>query len=121
MQCFAPPANVPPPEYDYSDPNPDSFHKIDKAYTADLKAALIANGDTGPLTGEIVRFPIADGYAQYMVFDAPGRRPAFGLIHMPLGDAYQIPEAHLRGLRKQDIQNEISRSKRLQALFAKGR
>ena len=43
--------------------------------------------------GTVLRFPIADGYATYVVYN--GRE----MIHVDTGDAYQIPEAHSRGIR----------------------
>lgn len=118
MQCYAPPGSVKPPEYDYAS-NAASFDKVDKDYIAAVKQALVEDGARGPLTGEVVTFPIADGRAYYMVFEAPGKRPAFGLVHLPLLDAYDIPDAHMRGLRKRDILEMIKQRKRMEKLFSK--
>lgn len=48
----------------------------------------------------LVRFPVADGYAVYAV---PRLKPLV-LYHIPIGDAYQITAAHMRGLRSKDLQ-----------------
>jgi hypothetical protein len=55
--------------------------------------------------GDIISFPIADGQAQYMVFDYKT------LILLPFYDEYEIPDAHARGLRKADIIENITDSK----------
>jgi len=69
----------------------------------------------GDLMGEVVRFPIADGYAQYMIV---GTKPA-ALMHLPIHDAWEIPEAHARGLRTSDLRDEIMAEKRFAELFAR--
>ena len=51
------------------------------------------------LVGACIQFQIADGYAHYRVVkDRP-----LTLELIPFLDAYQIPEAHLRGIRRVDI------------------
>lgn len=51
------------------------------------------------LIGLLLRFPVADGYAFYLVVqDKPLR-----LCHIPFGDGYRIPDAYIRGLRRSDI------------------
>ncbi len=52
----------------------------------------------------LLQFPVADGYALYIVNRT---RPEIELIFVPSGDAWQIPEAHLRGLRISDITNQM--------------
>lgn len=80
-------------------------------FKADLKAFLNRSGFNHQLTGEVVRFPIADGYAQYMVADANT------LIHLPLGDAWQIPGPHARGLRISDIKAMVERDRKRAELW----
>lgn len=58
------------------------------------------------LAGKVVSFYVADGSAQYMVWTT---KP-LALLHLPLGDAYQIPDAHARGLRVSDIKDQVKRS-----------
>lgn len=50
-----------------------------------------------PLVGKMIYLPFADGAAQYMILDA--RR----LIHVPLGDAWHVPDYQTRGLRAADL------------------
>jgi len=59
-------------------------------------------------TGKVVTFPFADGFAYYFI---KSERPLI-LQHIPYGDAYQIPAAHLRGLRLEDIQARQDRTSR---------
>lgn len=63
----------------------------------------------------IVRFQVADGYACYYV---KSFKPLV-LQLIPAGDAYQIPAAHMRGLRLDDIREMIEREKRLRELFSR--
>lgn len=51
------------------------------------------------LVGYVWRHPMGDGKASYAVFST---RP-LGLIHLPGGDDWRLPEAHERGLRVADI------------------
>jgi len=88
-------------------------------YIAAVATALRGMGWVGPLTGEVVRFPIADGYALYMVAEPPPktRGAAMSLVHLPLGDAWAIPAAHARGLRKADIVKMVAQRRSIEKLF----
>ena len=55
--------------------------------------------DAGKVEGIVLRFPVADGHALYLV---SGTNP-LTLEHIPHGDAYRIPPAHIRGIGKRDI------------------
>jgi hypothetical protein len=74
-----------------------------------LRGWLKANKYTGPLAGKVVRWPIADGYAEYMVVSL---RP-LTLIHLPLGDAWRMPAPFERGLTAADIRDQVERAKKL--------
>lgn len=80
----------------------------------DLKAELHRMGFNGPLTGEILRYQVADGYAQYMVADAPRQSC---LIHLPLGDAWSLPEWQTNGITKKVAKEQIAAHKRFAAIF----
>lgn len=67
------------------------------------------------LAGKVIRLPWADGYAQYMV--ASGTE----LIHLPLGDAWDVPAHQIRGLRVADLDDLVRRDERLAELFAERR
>ncbi len=68
----------------------------------------------GNLVGSIIRFPVADGAAQYMVWN----HSPLELIHLPIHDAWNADEMTLRGLRLKDVRAMVDRSERLTALFA---
>lgn len=98
------------------DPPPfrhESWREDEEAYLAELRVLARAR-NKGALVGEIVSFPMADSGAVYMVWS----ESPFALIHLAIGDAWQIPDAHMRGLRKADVKAMVDRSKRIAALFA---
>lgn len=74
---------------------------------------LRENGYNGPRTGEIVRFPVADGYAQYMLADA-GKKSV--LIHLPYWDGWQYRDVEFLPLK--EILKRIDQQKKRAALFA---
>lgn len=58
------------------------------------------------LEGYLATFGRADGHAVYrVVADRPGDQIV--LQHVPFGDGYAIPGAHLRGLRREDIVQQV--------------
>jgi len=68
----------------------------------------------GDLTGVMISFPVADGRAFYRVYkDNP-----ISLEHIPFGDAWEIEEAHIRGLRKQDIIKMAKSARAIAKLFS---
>lgn len=103
--------DVPSPKYDYTDW--ESFDKVSDKYIADVKADLTSKGYKGELVGEVVSFPYADGAALYMVASL---RPV-ALVHLPIGDAWRLSDAHERGLKAKDIRLNVESSKALQAIF----
>jgi hypothetical protein len=62
---------------------------------------------SGTLKGEIFRYGVADGYAQYVVLHSS----PLTLIHLPVGDAWHIPDVVARGLRASDVKAYVERSK----------
>jgi hypothetical protein len=79
------------------------------------RIAMAEHGSVDPVVGEIVRFGRGDGYAQYMVWRV---RP-LQLIHIELGDAWDVEDALIRGLRIGDIRQMVASEKRLRELFSK--
>ena len=69
----------------------------------------------GNLVGVVVKFGVADGYALYEVV----KSKPLTLRHIPFGDAYRIPDAHIRGLRKDDIVQMAHADRHLRAMFRK--
>ena len=58
---------------------------------------------TSKYLGRIYRTPIADGYAEYIVW----RTSPLHLIHLETGDAWHMSAIHARGLRLADVKAEI--------------
>lgn len=114
MKVYGIPAEVPFAEPDYSKYNREVEEARETAHQESLKAWMIENGYKGERTGEVVRFGVADGYAQYMFAD--GGRKSF-LMHLPYGDAYQYQ--HVEYLPKAEIINLLDREKRMSELFAR--
>lgn len=56
----------------------------------------------GKATGMVLQFPVADGRALYVVV----KEKPLTLRHVPFGDAWQIPAAHVRGLTMQDVREQ---------------
>ena len=88
----------PAPEYDYRASNlAENMLEVDRAYCNQLATFLSGKGYHHKLTGKIIRLPYADGCAQYMIANGTS------LIHLPLGDAWQVPDYTTRGLRASDL------------------
>ena len=91
----------------------DEWQANDKRYMNELWRWVKACKPRGKLVGEVIRFPVADGYAKYMVASL---RP-LELIHIPLGDAYEFRYANR--LTVADVRLEVERVKAMQKLFAR--
>jgi hypothetical protein len=63
---------------------------------------------------EVVQFGVADGYASYLVVS---RKP-LTLQHIAYMDGYQIPYAHIRGLRLADVEFMLQREGKVRQMFA---
>ena len=106
-RIYSPPKEIPTPAF-----NPDTWQKDDEAFEQKLRAYCLAYG-SGECKGEVISFPVADGYARYMVFSL---RPV-ALIHMPLGDSWQFQYANR--LTAADIKEQVRKSKFLKELFSR--
>lgn len=91
----------------------EAHDKAEKNYLAELKAMLLKRHN-GKNVGEVVQFPCADSYAQYMVANM---RP-LELVHLPLGDAWDFP--YIQNMKAKDIQDKIDQQKALEKLLKKG-
>lgn len=76
-----------------------------------LKKWLKYNGFTGKHSGTCISFPVADGYAEYMVVNL---RPV-QLIHIPVWDAWNYPQA--KYITAKEITDKIEADIRLAKLF----
>ncbi len=107
---YSPPEAIKRPEFDFQ--NFDSYLKKCDDYRKNLKSFL-QRRKNGKNVGEIIRFPVADGNAEYMV---ASMRP-LELVHIPLGDAWQFQYANR--LTAQDVQDKIDQQKAMKELFNK--
>jgi hypothetical protein len=108
---FNSPDEVQVPELDFA--NFGQYKKDCEKYKEDLKTWLNKNGYNGKNVGEIIQFPVADGYAEYMV---ASMKPV-KLVHLPLMDAWHFQYAHL--MTAKEIQAKIDGQNRLKELFKK--
>lgn len=72
--------------------------------------------DDDEYVGAIVRWQVADGYAEYLVTSMAGSGT---LQHLPFLDAYTVDPALIRGLRKSDIKERVDASRRLDRAFGR--
>ena len=108
---FKSPDQVKVPELDFA--KFGEYQNECKKYKEDLKAWLNNNGYNGKNVGEIIQFPVADGYAEYMV---ASMKPV-KLVHLPLMDAWHFEYAHL--MTTKEVQAKIDQQNRLKELFKK--
>ena len=95
----------------------DALWKAEEEWLAELVEWCLTNTDSrSELIGEVIRFPRGDGYAQYMVF----RTKPLTLLHIPLGDNWDLPEYQLRGLRVSDVRELVRSERAVRELFSKG-
>lgn len=98
-------------ETDYRDPK---WSEKEEAELAKVAEQIRGRNPGDKLSGEIIRFQIADGYAQYMVESSRPLR----LVHLNVCDGYQVLGATIRGLRLADVEAMVARERRLAELFA---
>lgn len=87
----------------------DVQQKAEAEYIEKIVAFAEKNGK-GNLRGKLVRFPVADGQAQYVIF-APST-----LIHLAVGDGWHLP--YIERLKPADIRKKVKQQEGLRKLFA---
>ncbi len=89
----------------------DYLRRTDAMFKAltDAAAAVLEGGTVGVL----LSFPVADGCATYRV----SKESPLTLEHVPHGDAWRIPDAHIRGIRKADVLNQAGLARGVAKLF----
>ena len=92
---------VPPPIPDYHDYAQDIANEAD--YIERLRT-WARSRDSGKLTGKLVRTPVADGYAVYMIL----KHAPFSMLHLNIGDSWRAHSAWERGLRISDVKRSAS-------------
>lgn len=113
MKIYATPANIPFPEQDWSKPY-DANDTSEQDWVESVKNEMFKLGWTGLHSGEIIRFGVADGHASYMYFSSSHTSKA-GLIHLPLGDAYQYRDVEF--LPKREILKRLKGQAAMAKLF----
>ena len=106
----AAPHVLPEPDYKNYDPRTDPHEVAFQKLLEESKAL-----PEGQLVGALISWPRGDGRAWYRV---TAERP-LTLQHVPYGDAWTVEPALLRGLRKADVEEMISRDRRLRAVFGR--
>lgn len=107
---YSSPSQIKVPELNFQ--NFNKYEKECEEYKQKLKEFLLKR-NSGKNIGEIIRFPVADGYAEYMV---ASMKPV-ELVHLPLMDAWEFQYAHLLGAK--EVQEEIDKQKALEKIFKK--
>lgn len=70
---------------------------------------------TGSVVNAVISFPHADSYAMYLV---KKDKPLL-LMHLPLGDAWQVDQATIRGLRLTDVERMVAWDDAMREQFEK--
>lgn len=111
-KIYAVPKLIKVPQINFKNFNYKEHKKNQEEFINNLKQHLNDLGYTENYVGEVIRFPVADGYSQYMVFNL---KPV-SLIHLPLDDAYEFEYAHL--LNKTEVLKKIKGQKEIEKLFS---
>ena len=112
-EIFSSPKGVEIPKFDWSDIK--KYNEDIVQYKAELKAMLIEHVSKGKLVGEVIKFPVADGHAEYMVASMSPLK----LVHLPIGDAWDFQYVNL--LTSKEVKEKIEAEKKLAEFFAKNK
>jgi len=82
-----------------------------KKFKDELKDWCVKRNPNQECVGEIIKFPVADGYAEYMVAAV---KPV-QLIHLPIWDAWHFQYAGR--LTKKDVVEKVAQQQALAKLF----
>jgi hypothetical protein len=112
LKVYSTPAEIPVPEFDWTDLK--AYQEKENKFIEDLRKFCI-NRNNAEYVGEVIQFPVADGYAQYMVASL---KPV-ELIHLPIVDAWQYP--YIERLTKNDIVDKINQKRAMDKLFSRSK
>ena len=119
-KIYDPPQDMETPEFTYDQnghPDLNKYEQDNEKYIKELKDLLQKRKERPYLVkrrkyiGEIIRFPVADGHAEYMV----ASMNPLELVHLPLGDAWNFEYVHL--LTAKEITEKIEGEKKMKELF----
>lgn len=86
------------------------YMKDEREYVRKVQEYAKASGNCAE-AGEVIKFQVADGYAQYVVLTI---KPVT-LIHLPIGDAWHLQYANR--LTAKDVRVEVARAKKFREIF----
>lgn len=115
------PEELPEPDFG-SFRTEDGGYDVDAYFAACLKheeavSTWARENSPSDLAGEIIRYPVADGKASYVVYTT---KP-LALIHLNGGDGYEIDPMMLRGMRVSDVRDAVRHQKALAEIFGSRR
>lgn len=67
------------------------------------------------IIGGVVRFAVADSYAIYLIT----REKPLTLCQLPIGSGWHIPDAHMRGLNKEDIVSLLAKERAIHKFLSR--
>jgi hypothetical protein len=91
------------------------YNKVEAEWVAKFKAWALERNPDQDGVGEELQFPVADGYARYIVLSI---KP-IQLVHLPLGDGYHSPGVNR--LTARGVREHIASRKRMAMFFAEKR
>lgn len=97
--------NIPLPEV--ADLGYTAYFKAQDEYLEGLAAHCKAANSADPYAGRIARFPVADGFAVYVVSSLKPLK----LVHVDIGDGWHYQ--YINRLNATDIKNNIDRNSKL--------
>lgn len=90
-KIYSTPEDITPPDFKiWFDEGREAYEKLEQEYVEKVRAFVKKRKPRAKYVGEIVRWPVADGCAEYMIMSL---RPV-ELIHLELGDAWHFQMAH---------------------------
>lgn len=92
----------------------EAHNNAEQKYLDELKEFLVQR-NKGEYVGETIQFPVANGYAQYMVASL---KPV-QLVHLDLGDAWEFAQIHL--MTAKAVKEHIERAKAFAAIWKKAK
>lgn len=94
----------------------ESWKQYDKRIDALFNALMKVSNELpeDKLIGRLISFPIADGKTWYSIY----KEKPLELVHIPIGDGYGIPDAHIRGLNLTEIKRMVKADIALAKLFS---
>jgi hypothetical protein len=98
------------PEFNWEDI--DKYNKDCAEHTERIKKWCVDRNPNQSNVGVVIKFPVADGYAEYMV---AATKPV-QLIHLPYWDAWQSETADL--MTAKAIQDKVDQQVAMAKLFA---